>query len=116
MSYADYEFYTKEYHGSKASEDLFENLSIRASKVVDKVTFDRADDSRDVKLATCAVVDVIVMFEEREGIAAETTGNHTVSYGSSSQSNSRSGDTSLMKRMVDAAREYLPDELLYRGV
>jgi hypothetical protein len=114
--FVNYEFYKTEYHGSAIGEgDQFDNLAIRASAFLTRISYGRAKESiPEVKMAACAVIDAFVKYEAREGISSESVGNHSVSYGSSARDG---GDLPLESRMYNEAAIYLEDTgLLYRGL
>lgn len=106
---ADYSYYTREYRGTQIeTEAEFSALQIRAEAYINKITFGRADDSNGVKNAVCAVCEVYAKYAAREGISSEDNDGYRITYASSS----RFADNQLYR----AARLYLPDEMLYRGV
>ena len=64
--YADYEYYTSTYKGNLPKEE-FEKSIMKASAYVRRITFGRADDNTEmdeVKIATCAVCDLIANDEK----------------------------------------------------
>lgn len=116
--YAEYSFYTSEYKG-RASEQEFQSHIVSASAHVRRITFGRADDSMDmeeVKLATCAVCDVLL--EDRvsrvngKQISSETTDGYSVTY-----AHGDAEETQLYRKIYKAAELYLDmTGLLYAGV
>ena len=111
--YSDYEFYANEYGGA-LSEEGFNKEALRASAYIDTLTMYRIDTQalekygNQIKLATCAVIDVYS--SERDGgeIASESVGSWSRSYSTSGK------DTQA--RLYEAAETYLiMTGLLYRG-
>src|SRR4030067_401524 len=98
MSYADYTFYTGTYLGTAIASADFAALALRASAVIDRITFQRAaaivtaaTDTTTIDLikkAMCAVAEEIqtIAAEGTSGsvISAETVGSHSVTYAVSS--------------------------------
>ncbi|MDR2656496.1 MAG: hypothetical protein LBB86_01570 [Oscillospiraceae bacterium] len=98
--FADYEFYTEEYAGTAIPENQFNQLSRRATEIVDSRTFRRASDvmkndtaSRKawaVRVAACMVAELLYAQGEATrsesvaqgagGIKSETVGQHRVEY------------------------------------
>jgi len=123
-AYADYTYYTDEYLGILIAETDFPRLSLRASEVVDQITFNGvaaiitaatpADQVLLIKNAVCAVAEEMSDIEANggdAGIQSESLGNHSVTY--------VQGSTRTLtpdQRYVYAARKYLGDTgLMYRG-
>ena len=86
--YVDYEFYVESYRG-ELSESEFQNAVIKATAHVRRITFGRADfyvDGDEVKLATCAVCDVIAADEnfrkkhQGRNITSENNDGYSVSF------------------------------------
>ena len=114
MIYADFSYYNDTYCGEMAEGD-FKRLSRQASAYLDSVTFDRIAAVTDekimerVKEACCAVADVLLQKEQRDGIASETNDGISVTY-------TTEGSTEE-QRLYRAAVLYLGNTgLLYRGV
>lgn len=93
--YADFAFYRDTYLGAAITEVDFPRLVMRASQIIDLVTYQRAlpiitantqtDVITDIKLATCAVAEAFQKTEQRDGqasgvIASEKQGQYAVSY------------------------------------
>lgn len=116
--YADYTFYTDTYLGAAIAAADFDALALRASAVIDRLTFDRAaavvDAGTDadlverIGLATCAVADALqAQAGTTDGITAERVGSHSVTYAS---------PTAHVRTQQAAAATYLGGTgLLYRG-
>jgi hypothetical protein len=121
-AYADYEFYIDTYGGEAIDSADFSTLAIRASFMIDFFTLNRAEDVIDadtpaaqvqaIKLATCAVAEVIQEVNDRSGrIQSEKVGSHSVTY-TPTPTSSLSDDA----RMSRAAKRYLSNTgLMYRG-
>ena len=114
MIYADFSYYRDTYCGEMAEGD-FKRLSRSASAYLDSVTFDRIAAVTDekimerVKEACCAVADVLLRKEERDGIAAEKNDGVSVTYATEGKTDE--------ERLYQAAVLYLGNTgLLYRGV
>ena len=109
MLYADYQFYIEKYNGS-LEEEQFDKLVISASAHVRRVTFGRANaDMEEVKLATCAVCDVLAEGLEckgRFGISSENTDGYSVSYVNEHISG-ESTEELLNRKIYQAAEAYL---------
>lgn len=118
--YADYTFYTDEYHGTSIAEADFPALALKATAAIDRFTFNRAVSETDadivekIKLAMCAVAEEYQSIEAsdgEDGISSETVGRHSVSY-IASASKSRSND----QRVEDAMGLWLGvTGLLFKG-
>lgn len=125
MAYVDYSYYTDTYLGNAVAPADFARLSVRASKHIDALTFNRAaaiitaDTDADkvdaIKMATCAVCDELQKDADSDGrdnITAERVGNVSVSYGDSSEM-----AKTLASKINDAASLYLWEtDLMYRGL
>ena len=121
--YADYEYYISTYKGNLAKEE-FEKSIMKASAYVRRITFGRADDDmelEEVKLAACAVCDLIANDEKVRGkhsgraITSENTDGYSVTY--ESGGNGETADDLLCKKMHNTAALFLdPPGLLYMGV
>lgn len=121
--YVDYEYYTSTYKGNLAKEE-FEKSIMKSSAYVRRITFGRADDNmelEEVKLAACAVCDLIANDEKVRGkhsgraITSENTDGYSVTY--ESGGNGETADDLLCKKMHNTAALFLdPTGLLYMGV
>lgn len=116
--YADYNFYQTEYGGTFTKEE-FDKHILKASAHVRRITFGRADDYMDmkeVKLATCAVCDVLLedcasRVNGRQ-ISSETTDGYSVTY-----VHGDAEETQLYRKIYRTAELYLDmTGLLYMGV
>ena len=114
MVYADFSYYRDTYCGEMAEGD-FKCLSRSASAYLDSVTLDRIPSVTDEKImekvkdACCAVTDVLLQKEQRDGIASETNDGISVTY-------TTEGSTEE-QRLYRAAVLYLGNTgLVYRGV
>lgn len=107
--YADWTYYSATYLGTAITEANFPRLALRASEVIDQITFDRAADDTDnetaIKNATCAVAEEIQKTEQRGGadaIVSESLGSHSVTYAGHSTM-----QMSNVQRYQAAASRYL---------
>lgn len=121
--YADYEYYISAYKGNLAEEE-FEKSITKASAYVRRITFGRADDNmemEEVKLAACAVCDLIANDEKVRSkhsgrvVTSENTDGYSVSYESGGSGGT--ADELLSRKISDTLELYLmPTGLLYMGV
>ena len=91
MAYADFTYYTNTYFGTAIAESDFPRLALRASAVIDRITFQRAvlevTYADKVKMAMCAVAEELQTQEQSngaDGIVSESQGQYSVSYGTNS--------------------------------
>lgn len=121
--YATYAYYISTYRGNLTEEE-FEKAIIPATAHVRRITFGRADQNMEldeVKLATCAVCDLLANDEKARSqhsgrtVVSENTDGYSVTYESG-----RNGDTAddlLTRKIYEVAELYLePTGLLYAGV
>ena len=94
MSYADFTYYQNTYLGTLIADTAFPQLALRASAVIDRITFNRAEDEtvvaniNSIKMAMCAVAEELQKQDSADGadgITSETIGSHSVSYAANSQ-------------------------------
>lgn len=123
-TYADYTFYTGTYLGSAIASVNFAALALRASAVLDQLTYNRAaaivtaaTDTATIdkiKKATCAIAEELQSQDSNsgaDGIASESIGNHSVTY----SENSRMKSTNLNKNFNAASSWLVGTDLLYKG-
>lgn len=124
MAYADYTYYTGTFLGSAIAAADFAALALRASAIIDQITFDRAavvvaaatDTATIAKIknATCAIAEEIQAVNAsggQDGLQSESIGNYSVSYNQSSAKQLTSE-----QKYYNAARLWLANtDLLYRG-
>lgn len=121
--YASYAYYISAYRGNMTEEE-FEKSIVPATAHVRRITFGRADQNMgldEVKLATCAICDLLANDEKARSqhsgrtVVSENTDGYSVTYESG-----RDGDTAddlLTRKIYKAAELYLePTGLLYAGV
>ena len=121
--YASYAYYISTYRGNLTEEE-FEKAIVPATAHVRRITFGRADRNMEldeVKLATCAVCDLLANDEKTRSqhsgrtVVSENTDGYSVTYESG-----RGGDTAddlLTRKLYKASELYLePTGLLYAGV
>lgn len=107
MAYADYTYYTNTFLGTAIASTAFSRLALRASAVIDQLTFDRAapivtaatdtTTIAKIKNAMCAVAEEIQTQESAngaDGITSESIGAYSVSFGANS-SKSQTNQTKL---------------------
>lgn len=125
MAYADFTYYQNTYLGDVITDSAaFDRLSLRASTIIDRITFGRAapiveagtdtETIDKIQMATCAIAEEIQKTNEsggNAGIASESVGSHSVSY-------IQTQETKLSPRAKyeAVAKDYLWDTyLLFRG-
>lgn len=118
-AYADYTYYTDTYLGESIPSGSFARLSTRSSAIIDRITFQRAEDVTDsddldaIKMATCAIADEMYEIERsgNAGVTSESVGRHSVTYTKGSKKYQ-----SATVRYIEAARLYLEETgLMFRG-
>lgn len=123
-AYSDYAYYSGTYLGTAIDSSIFPRLALRASAVIDQLTFNRAaeyitdDTDADtidlIKMATCAVAEELYQEElngGQDGITSERVGNYSVTYSANAQSMMTSG-----QKRLNAASLYLGNTgLMYMG-
>lgn len=123
-AYADFTYYSTEYLGTAIASADFPRLALRATAVIDQITFNRAVVIMDantpestvaaIQNATCAVAEEIQTQEQSgniDGVTSESVGSHSTSYGKGS----RAAMTNLQKQ-IEAAKVYLANTgLLFAG-
>ncbi len=92
--YADYTYYVTSYLGTAIAESSFPALALRASAVIDQITFGRATvdfaantNVAAIKNAMCAVAEELQRQDSNagvDGIVSESQGQYSVSYAVSS--------------------------------
>lgn len=106
--YADYTYYTTTYQGAAIPAASYDALSIRAMWYVDSLIKHQTNPGDAVKMASCAVAEVLFDHEQSGGVSHETVGRHSVTYASQQEKNAR---------LYEAAYSYLCNTgLLYRAV
>ena len=121
MAYADYEFYTYEYFGSKIHLSEWGQYVVRACAYIDIITFGRlthgAVVTDNVRRAVCAVAEEIAAADEiisanTAGVKSENTDGYSVTYVDKAQA-IKDRDNAIRA----AADLFLPpsDPLRYRG-
>ena len=121
--YASYAHYISAYRGNLTEEE-FEKFIIPATAHVRRITFGRADKNMEldeVKLATCAICDLLANDEKARSkhsgrtVVSENTDGYSVTY--ESGENGDTADDLLTRKIYKAAELYLePTGLLYAGV
>lgn len=121
--YADFNYYSKVYGGSKISEDAFPWFEKRAEAVLHRITFNRikkrpeiVDDGEleSIRMAVCAMVDSDFQESKKTpGVMSESIDGYSVSYSDKGGSSGNAGRTT---EMLNAAMSYLHSTgLLYKG-
>jgi hypothetical protein len=86
-AYADYTYYSATYLGNSITEANFPRLALRASAVIDQITFSRAatdtDNTDAISMACCVIAEQIQTVEAEgsaDGIQSESIGSNSVTY------------------------------------
>jgi hypothetical protein len=122
--YATYNYYTTVFLGTAIASPNFARLALRASAVIDQLTYQRAAaiivantpaaTVTAIEMATCAVAEEVQSQElsgGMDGIQSESIGSNSVSYAE----NSRARLTNTAK-LTEAARLYLSStSLMFKG-
>lgn len=118
-AYTDYAYYTTTYLGTAITETLFPAYALRASAVIDQLTFDRATSVVDVaiidklEMATCAIAEELQKQDISgvDAIQSESVGGHSISYAKNS-----SAQMTNDQKLLRAAKLYLGStDLLFKG-
>jgi hypothetical protein len=119
-AYCDYTYYTTTYLGTAITSAAFPALALRASAIIDQLTFQQAVDQTDedivdlIKMATCAVAEQMKVVNDSGdvgGIKSESVGSHSVTYAENNENMK-----SVMQKYTDTAATYLiSTNLMYRG-
>lgn len=123
-AYVDHTFYTTSYLGTSIASTDFARLALRASQVIDQVTFNRAaavitaDEDADtialIQMATCAVAEELQTQESAgniDGVTSERVGSYAVTFGAGSRAM-----LSNEEKQEKAAKVYLANTgLMFRG-
>jgi hypothetical protein len=107
--YADYTFYVTEFFGTAIAESDFPRLALKASTVIDQLTFGRAVTDTEyptqIKNAMCAIAEELHSIENSDGseyVTSESQGNYSVSYAQDAVES-----RTYEQRYFDAARVWL---------
>lgn len=121
--YTTYAYYISTYRGNLTEEE-FEKSIVQATAYVRRITFGRAEQNMDldeVKLATCAICDLLANDEKARSqhsgrtVVSENTDGYSVTY--ESGGNGDTADDLLNRKIYKTAELYLePTGLLYAGV
>lgn len=112
--YVDYEYYTREYCGSKTPKEAFEFHEKKAEALLHRITFDRVKRLPAipdcVKDAICAMADISFQYSKKPPeIKSENTDGYSVTY-------SDMDAKKMNAEMNEAARVYLDNTgLLFKG-
>ena len=105
--YADYSYYIANY-GAAIPAALYDALSIRAMWYIDSLIPHQINPSDAVKMASCAVAEVLFDHEQGGGVSHETVGRHSVTYASAQERKAQ---------LYETAYSYLCNTgLLYKAV
>ncbi len=106
--YADFAYYQNEYGGRIVPEADFLPLALCCSALIDKITFQRATETEEVKLAMCAAVEALHALSAGGSIASENNDGYAVTYREKSEEEQ-------VRAVLTAARLFLPPALTNRG-
>lgn len=114
MSYADYTYYVTSYLGTLVPESSFPQLALRASAVIDQITFNRAagdtTNTAAIKKAMCAVAEELHrqdLANGVDGIASESQGRYSVTYLANSNRSKSNQDKLIAAATVWLQSTYL---------
>jgi hypothetical protein len=125
VTYVDYTYYVGTYRGTVIASDDFPQLALRASAILDQITFQRAapivaeatdaDTIDRIKMATCTIAEeyqrVSTGSNQQDYIQQETVGAHSVTYFAGAGMN-----VAQIESYSDIARVYLASTgLMFRG-
>ena len=79
MAYADYTFYTADFHGNKISETDYPYFAERASEYLDNLSFAETDEISLAK-ACCACAEIMYSAQPENQISSEKVGDYSVNY------------------------------------
>jgi hypothetical protein len=114
--YADYLYYSETYLGTAIASSAFSALAVRASAVIDQITFGRAAAETEpatveqIKRATCALAEELQRQDAvngADGITSEAQGQYSVQYGRGS-----SAAQCNQSKLERAAKVYLASTYL----
>lgn len=91
MAAPDYTYYTGTFHGVAIASADFVRLAMRASEIIDALTFGRCEavltagtdtaTIAKISMAVCAVAEIVQALEQSGGaVSAEHVGNYSVNY------------------------------------
>lgn len=119
-AYCDFTYYTNTYLGTAIPSASFSALALRASAVINQLTFQQAVEQTDadvvdlIKMATCAVAEELKKVSDSGdtgGVKSETVDKYSVTYADNSTSMQ-----SVDQKYSNAAALYLVStNLMYRG-
>ena len=93
MAYADYIYYAGTYHGQTIQDDEWPALAVQSSAHIDRFTFGRlkrgAPVTDDVRMAVCAVADVVKAHKPAGNIQREDVDGYSVTYENAADTNAR---------------------------
>lgn len=118
--WADFDYYTNSYAGTLIPAQEFDALSVKAQKIVNYMTFNRAesDITDKVKTAVCAAAEAAYEVKQsysniEQGIKSESTDGHSVTYADVDYNTISVNIEKAMSRAIK--RELSGTGLLYRG-
>lgn len=121
-AYADYAFYSDNYHGAMDESD-FERNVLSASQYIRCLTHGRSDgyEGDELKYAACEAADILYSsYQEAADGTREKKSENTDGYSVSYVTQAKDGETSeelASRKMTGAIRKWLlPTGLLYGGV
>ena len=121
VEYADFEFYTKEFHGSTIPDTAFPSAMLRSSIFIRYITFGRIDETdipEEAKLAACAVADLMYKDDlSRDKAGREKKSENNDGYSVSYVTSVEGKGNSVESKAYQAAGQYLMNTgLMYRGI
>lgn len=128
IPYVNYEYYTNDFEGNLIPKNSFKKLAKEASRKIKYFTSNRiVDVSGGIKDATCSIAELLYNQEqlktkllnvESSQKASETVGPWSVSYVNNSQYQDKQikTDEELNSSIYQICKEYLDENLLFRGI
>lgn len=113
MIYANYDYYTSEFllgRSALISVTDFNFYANKASKAIDRHTFNNATDIDPVKMCCCELAEIYFKQATQKDVKSEKVGEYSVTY-------SLISDNEISTKECESIRNWLTDTgLLYCGV
>lgn len=119
LSYADYDFYINNYGGNLIPSENFDFWTRKSTQYIRTSTFGNIDENQEiiepVKMCCCELAEQMYNQDKRknrQGIASEKVGEHSISYESTEAINK--AEKEILRQIIIM---WLADTgLLYRGL
>lgn len=129
IPYVDYDYYANDFEGNLIPKNSFNKTVKEASRKINYFTSNKiVNVNSDVKDATCSIAELLYNQEQLKTKlfssdnasqkVSETVGPWSVSYANNSQYQDKQikTDKELNNSIYKICKEYLDEELLFRGV